>query len=139
MLNQANVPYPDNLIAAPQGEFIALHIWEIVHRKNLTIFKGCHYSRFYIMIPLSFRKIETRNLNSDPPILIFLVLGTKHQLHISNLNIRSDHDIEADLFLYEKNIDLKWDMVQLFWVKTFKGTLMQIWKSFCMLVFIWKQ
>ena len=127
------------LIVAPQVGFIAPYEWEIVYRKNLKIFKGCHYSRFYIMIPLSFRKIETRNLNSDPPILIFLVLGTKHQLHISNLNIRSDHDIEADLFLYEKNIDLKWDMVQLFWVKTFKGTLMQIWKSFCMLVFIWKQ
>ena len=47
------------------------------------------------MISLSFRKIETKNLNSDPRILIFLVLGTNHQLHISYLNIRSDHDIEA--------------------------------------------
>ena len=60
----------------PQGGFIAPNVWEIVVRKNLTIFKGCHYSRFYIMISLSFRKIETKNLNSDPHILIFLVLGT---------------------------------------------------------------
>ena len=66
----------DQLIAAPQGGFIAPHVWEIVCRKNLTIFKGCHYSRFYIMISLSFQKIETKNLNSDPRILIFLVLGT---------------------------------------------------------------
>ena len=45
-------------------------------RKNLTIFKGCHYSRFYKMISLSFREIETKNLNPDPRILIFLVLET---------------------------------------------------------------
>ena len=63
-------------IAAPQGSFIGPHVWETEGRKNLTIFKGWHYSRFYIMISLSFRKIETKNLNSDPPILIFLVLGT---------------------------------------------------------------
>ena len=83
------------LIAAPQSGFIAPHVWEIVGWKNLTIFKGCHYSQFYIMISSSFRKIETKDLNSDPRILIFLVLGTNHQLHISYLNIRSDHDIEA--------------------------------------------
>ena len=40
--------------------------------KNLIFFKGCHY----IMISLSFWKIETKNLNWDPYILIFLVLGT---------------------------------------------------------------
>ena len=66
----------DLIIAAPQGGFIAQYIWEIVGRKNLTIFKGCYYSRFYIMISLSFRKVETKNLNSDPRILIFLVLGS---------------------------------------------------------------
>ena len=64
------------IIAAPQGSFIGPHVWEIEGRNNLTIFKGCHYSRFYIMISLSFRKIETKNLNSDPHILIFLALGT---------------------------------------------------------------
>ena len=47
------------------------------------------------MIFLSFPKIETNNLNSNPRILILLVLGTNHQLHISYLNIRSDNDIEA--------------------------------------------
>ena len=63
-------------IAAPQGGFIVPHVWEIVGRKNHTIFKGCHYSRFYIMISSNFRKIETKNLNSDPRILVLLVLGT---------------------------------------------------------------
>ena len=75
--------------------FIARHVGEIVCRKNLTIFKGCHYSRLYVMSSLSFQKIDTKNVNSNPRILIFLVLGTNHQLHISYLNIRSDHDIEA--------------------------------------------
>ena len=64
------------LITAPQGGFIALHVWEIVGRKNLTIFRGCHYSRFNIMISSSFPKIVTKNLNSDPGILIFLALST---------------------------------------------------------------
>ena len=64
------------LIAAPEGGYIAPHIREIVCRKNFTIFKGCHYSRFFIMISSSLGKIETKNLNSDPRILIFLVLGT---------------------------------------------------------------
>ena len=81
----------ENLIAVPQGGFIALHVWEVVCRKNLTIFKGCHYFRFYITISLSFQKIATKNLNSDPCILIFLVLGINHQLHISYLDIRSDY------------------------------------------------
>ena len=69
-------------IAALQGGFIAPHLWEIACRKNLTIFKGCHYSRFYTMISLSFQKIETKNLKSNPRILSFPVLGTTHQLHI---------------------------------------------------------
>ena len=49
------------IIAAPQGGFIALHVWEIVGRKNLTVFKGCHCSQLYIIISLSFQKIETKN------------------------------------------------------------------------------
>ena len=64
------------LIAASQGGFIASHIWEIVGRKNLTIFKGCCYSPFCLMILSTFWKTKTKNLNSDPRILIFLVLGT---------------------------------------------------------------
>ena len=80
-------------IAAPQGFFIALHVWEIVGGKNLIILKGCHYSQFYVMISSGFQKIEANNLNSDPHILILLVLH--HQLHISHLNIRSDCEIEA--------------------------------------------
>ena len=64
------------VISSPQGDFVAPDLWEMVGRKNLTIFKGCHCSRFYIMISSSFRKIVTENLNSDPRILIFLVLQT---------------------------------------------------------------
>ena len=63
------------LIAAPQGGFIAPHVWEIVCRKNLTIFKGYHYSRFYIMISLSFWKMETKNLNLNPGYFNFLRTG----------------------------------------------------------------
>ena len=85
----------DFIISAPQGVFIAPHVWEIVGRQNFTIFKVCHYSQFYITISLSFRKIETKNLNSDSRILIFLLLGTNYQLQISYLNIRSDHDREG--------------------------------------------
>ena len=65
------------IITAPQGGFIAPHVWEIVGRNNLTIFKSCQYPRFYIMISSSFPKIETKNLNSDPRNLIFPVLETK--------------------------------------------------------------
>ena len=65
------------LIASPQGSFIAPHAWEIVGRKNLTIFKVCLYSLFHIMISSSFWKMETGNLISDRGILIFLVLGTR--------------------------------------------------------------
>ena len=35
------------LIAAPQGGFIAQHVWEIVCRKNFTIFKGLLASILY--------------------------------------------------------------------------------------------
>ena len=68
--------YKKYLIATPQSGFIALHVGEVVGRKNLTISKGCHYSLFYIWISLSFWEIETKNLNSNPRILISIVLGT---------------------------------------------------------------
>ena len=47
------------------------------------------------MNSLSFRKIEIKNLNSDPRILISLYWKLYHQLHIGYLNIRSDHETEA--------------------------------------------
>ena len=36
------------LIASLQGDLIAPQVWEIVGRKNLAIFKGCHYSRWLL-------------------------------------------------------------------------------------------
>ena len=54
------------LIAARQGGFIVPYVWEIVVRKNLTNFEGCHFARFYILIWWSFPKIETTNFNSGP-------------------------------------------------------------------------
>ena len=66
-----------------------------VGRKNLTIFKGCHYSRLFIMISLSFRKIETKNLNSDPLFQFSSYWELHHQLHISYLSTRSDCEIQA--------------------------------------------
>ena len=64
------------LIAASQGGFTAPQVCEIVGRKNLTIFKGYQCSPFSLMISSSFRKIQTKNLNSNPCSLIFFVLGT---------------------------------------------------------------
>ena len=62
-----------------QSGFIALYVWKIGDRTNLIFFKDCHYSGFYIIISLSFWKIETKSWNSDPLILIFLVLETSSQ------------------------------------------------------------
>ena len=51
------------------------------------------------MISSSFRKIETKNLNSERGVLIFLVLRTTlplvAQLRTGYLNIRSGHEVEA--------------------------------------------
>ena len=69
--------------------FIAPRVWEIVVRKNLTVFKGCHYSRFYMMISSSFLKIESKKWNSDLCILISSCCELHHQLHTSYLNIRN--------------------------------------------------
>ena len=60
----------------PLGRLYSSARMRIVGRKNLTIFKVCHYSRFYVMISSSFWKIKTKNLNSDPRILIFFLLET---------------------------------------------------------------
>ena len=64
------------LTAARQGGFIVLHLWEIVARKNLTIFEGCHFARFYILIWWSFPRIGTKNFNSDPCFFKLVKLGT---------------------------------------------------------------
>ena len=44
------------LFCRPSGRHYSPHVWEIVGGKNRTIFRGCHYSRFYMMISSSFRK-----------------------------------------------------------------------------------
>ena len=64
------------LIAARQGGFIVPYVWEIVVRKNLTNFEGCHFARFYILIWWSFSKIETKNFNSGPCFFKLVKLGT---------------------------------------------------------------
>ena len=65
-----------DVITTPQDGFIASHVWEIVGTKNLTIFKDCQYFRFYMMISSNFWSIEKKNLNSNPCISNYLVLGT---------------------------------------------------------------
>ena len=47
------------------------------------------------MISSSFWKTETKNLNSDPGILISLALEITSRIHIGYLNIGSGHEIEA--------------------------------------------
>ena len=64
------------LIVSHQGDFIVLYVWEIVVRKNLTNFEGCHFARFYILIWWSFPKIETKNFNSGPCFFKLVKLGT---------------------------------------------------------------
>ena len=65
-----------HFIAACQDGFIVPHVWEIRVRKNLTIFKGCHFAQFHILIWWSFPEIETKNFNSDPCFLKLLKMGT---------------------------------------------------------------
>ena len=64
------------IIAARQGGFIVPYVWEIVDRKNLTNFEGCHFARFYILIWWSFPKIETKNFNSGSCFFKLVKLGT---------------------------------------------------------------
>ena len=63
-------------IAACQVGFIVPYVREIVVRKNLTNFEGCHFARFYILIRWSFPKIETKNFNSGPCLFKLVKLGT---------------------------------------------------------------
>ena len=64
------------LIAARQSGFIVPYVWKIVVTKNLTNFEGCHFGRFYILIWLSFPKIETKNFNSGSCFCKLVKLGT---------------------------------------------------------------
>ena len=66
----------DFVIAAHQGGFIIPCVWEIVVRKNLTNFEGCHFARFYILIWQSFPKIETNDFNSGSYFFKLVKLGT---------------------------------------------------------------
>ena len=59
-----------------QGGFIVPYVWEIVVRKNLTNFEGCHFARFYILIWWTFPKIKTKNFNSGPCFFKLVKLGT---------------------------------------------------------------
>ena len=68
--------YHLKIIAANQGGFIVPYVWEIVVRKNLTNFEGCHFARFYILIWWSFPKIETKNFNSGSCFFKLVKLGT---------------------------------------------------------------
>ena len=45
---------------------LSLHVWEVVNRKNLTIFKGCHYSRFGIIIFLKFLENWNKEFKLGP-------------------------------------------------------------------------
>ena len=68
--------FSNYLIAARQSGFIVPCVWEIVVRKNLAIFKGCHFAQFYILIWWSFPKIETKNFNSGLHFCKLVKLGT---------------------------------------------------------------
>ena len=54
------------------------------------------------MSSLSFPKIETKNLNSHPGILISSHWELRHQLHSAYLSIRSGHEKEAAIYELSK-------------------------------------
>ena len=69
------------IIAASQGGFIAPHVWEIVRRKNLTIFKMLPLFAILYKDFLNFSENRGKELKLGPMyfnILIFLPLGTNH-------------------------------------------------------------
>ena len=49
-----------------QSGFIVLYVWEIVTRKNLTIFEGCHFSRFYIIDLVDFCENRDKKYQFGP-------------------------------------------------------------------------
>ena len=97
-MNNWGTNWQVKFVAALQGSFTGSHVWEIVVRKNLTLFEVCHYSPFYIMISSSFHKINTKSLNLDLCISNCLALETVSLaplLHIDYVNIRSGNEIGA--------------------------------------------
>ena len=63
------------LIAARQGGFIVPYVWEIVVRKNLTIFEGCHFPRFYIIDLIKFRENRDKEFQFGPILVNLVELG----------------------------------------------------------------
>ena len=89
-------PIKKTLIAARQGGFIVLYVWQIVVRKSLTNFEGCHSGRFYILIWWSFPKIETKNFNSSPCFFKLVKLGKiSHAAHFLDC-VRADWTQKLD-------------------------------------------
>ena len=70
-------------IAARQGGFIVPYVWEIVARKNLTIFEGCHFPRFYNWFDWVSWKSRQRISIRTHAFLILLNWERYHLLHIS--------------------------------------------------------
>ena len=70
---------------------------EIVVRKNLTNFEGCHFARLYILIWWSFPKIVIKDFNSDSCFFKLVKLGTiSPDAHFFNcVHIRGSQTIVA--------------------------------------------
>ena len=58
------------------NRFIARTYEKYEVRNDLTIFKGCHFARCYILISSSFRKIKTKNFRSNPCFFKLAKMGT---------------------------------------------------------------
>ena len=54
------------VIAARHGGFIVPYVWEIVVRKNLTIFEGCHFPRYYIIDLIEFCENRDKEFQFGP-------------------------------------------------------------------------
>ena len=85
------------VIISIHDAFIVPYVREIVVRKNLTTSQGWHWARFYILIWLSFPKIETKNFNSDPCFFRVVKLGTMPPtaFFFDCVHIRRRHTIAA--------------------------------------------
>ena len=81
------------LIVVPRGDFIALHIWQIIGRKNLTVFKSL--SLFSILCNGFVKFLENRKKEFKLKLMYFNVPRTGNQMHLGYLNIRSGHEIES--------------------------------------------
>ena len=66
--------------AARQGGFIVPYVWEIVVRKHVTNFEGCHFARFYILIWWRLRQRVSTRAHAFSNLLSW---ERYHLLHIS--------------------------------------------------------